>query len=91
MLRLFVKIWVHFQAFKNLYPAKKWENMQKNLNFEKKFGFGKKKFGSDTDTEIQPWFRFPIPIPNFGRTLVSSSWVITFLSAKTMGIRTHEF
>ena len=35
----------------------------------KVFGFGKKKFSSDT--EIGPWFRFPIPKPNFGPTLVS--------------------
>ena len=39
--------------------------------FEKKsFGFGTKNFGSDTDTKIEPWFRFPIPKPGFGRTLV---------------------
>ena len=38
--------------------------------FEKKsFGFGTKNFGSDTDTKIEPWFRFPIPKPVFGRTL----------------------
>ena len=30
-------------------------------------GFGQKKFG--TDTEIGPWFRFPIQKPGFGRTL----------------------
>ena len=42
---------------------------EKNLkNFEKKsFGVGKKNFGSDT--EIGPWFQFPIPKPGFGRTL----------------------
>ena len=39
---------------------------------KKSFGFGKKNFGSDTDTEIGPWFRFPIPKPNFGRTLGDS-------------------
>ena len=44
------------------------KNLKKNLK-KKSFGFGKKNFGSDT--EIQPWFRFPIPIPNFGRTLVT--------------------
>ena len=39
-------------------------------NIEKKsFGFGKKKFGYGTDTEIGPWFPFPIPKPGFGRTL----------------------
>ena len=30
----------------------------------------KKNFGSDTNTESGPWFRFPIPKPGFGRTLV---------------------
>ena len=41
-------------------------------NFEEKsFGFGKKDLGSDTNTEIGPWFRFPIPKPGFGRTLAS--------------------
>ena len=35
---------------------------------KKSFGFGKKSFGSDT--EIGPWFRFPIPKPSFGRTLM---------------------
>ena len=30
----------------------------------------KKNFGSDTNTEIQPWFRIPIPLPNFGCTLI---------------------
>ena len=37
--------------------------------FEKmSFGFGKKKLGSDT--EIGPWFWFPIPKHGFGRTLL---------------------
>ena len=31
-----------------------------------------KKIGSDTDTEIGPWFWFPIPKPGFGRTLNST-------------------
>ena len=39
--------------------------------FEKKsFGFGEKFFDSDTDTEIEPWFQFPIPKPGFGHTLL---------------------
>ena len=47
---------------------------EKNLKLEKKlkkpsFGFGKKKFSPDNDTEIEPWFPFPIPKPGFGRTL----------------------
>ena len=38
--------------------------------FEKQcFGF-RKKVNSDTDTEIGPWFRFPIPNPGFGLTLI---------------------
>ena len=46
---------------------------------KKSFGFGKnvsvsekKSFGSDTDTEIGPWFRFPIPKPSFAHTLISA-------------------
>ena len=34
----------------------------------KGFGFGKKRFGSDT--EIGPSFRFPIPKPGIGCTLL---------------------
>ena len=42
--------------------------------FEKKsFGFGKKSFGSDTDTEIGPWFWLPIPKLGFGRTLLDAA------------------
>ena len=37
---------------------------------KKSFGFGKKKFGSETDTEIGPWFRFLTMKPNFGLTLL---------------------
>ena len=48
---------------------------EKNLKFEKKnekksFSFGKKNFGSNTDTDIGPWFRSPIPKPGFSRTLL---------------------
>ena len=43
----------------------------KNIE-EKNFGFGKKNFGFDTNTEIGPWFRFPIPKTSFGHTLISS-------------------
>ena len=39
---------------------------------KKSFGFGKKNFGSETDTEIGPWFWFPIPKPNFGLPLSTS-------------------
>ena len=31
---------------------------------KKEFQFREKRFGSDT--EIGPWFRFPIPKPGFG-------------------------
>jgi hypothetical protein len=41
---------------------------EKNLK-KKKIGFGKKKFASETDTEIGPWFRFSVPKPNFGLTV----------------------
>ena len=41
---------------------------KKNLE-KKSFCFGQKNFGSKTVTEIGPWFRFPIPKPNFGLTL----------------------
>ena len=46
-------------------------NIKKKLKFfeKKKFQFRKKSFGSDTDTQIGPWFWFPIPKPGFGRTL----------------------
>ena len=33
----------------------------------------KKIFDSDTNTEIGPWFQFPIPKPGFGRTLLVTS------------------
>ena len=36
---------------------------------KKNFGFGKKSFGSNTNTKIGPWFRFPIPKHGFGHTL----------------------
>ena len=41
------------------------------MKIEKKsFGCGKKKdFGSNTDTEIRPWFWFPISKLGFGYTL----------------------
>ena len=73
IFRLFLKIWVYFQAYKNLYSPKKWEMMtkikrKKELK-DKKNQFQKKYFGSDTDTEIGPWFRSPIPKTGFGRTL----------------------
>ena len=39
------------------------------LLWKKKFCFGEKKFGSNTNYEIGLWFRFPIPKTGFGRTL----------------------
>ena len=38
---------------------------------KKGFGFGKKNFGSNTDTEIGHWFWFPIPKPGLSHTLLS--------------------
>ena len=57
--RLLLKIWVYFQAYKNLYPPKRWEKIRKIINFlnEKKGSVSEKKIGSDTNTEIVPWFR----------------------------------
>ena len=46
------------------------EKSLKHFEKKKKIGFGKKKFGSDTDTEIRPWFQFPTPKSGFGCTLV---------------------
>ena len=77
--RLFLKICVQFQAFKNLYSPKKqkymviWKFLKK-----KSFGFRKKLFGSNTDTKIGPWFRFSILKPGFGRTLVCSAVICFF-------------
>ena len=77
-----MKIFVQFQAFKNLYNPKKQENIRKFENFEKKKEkkvsvlekkvsvWEKKSFGSDNDTEIRPWFWFPIPKPDMGCTLI---------------------
>ena len=71
ILKLFLKICVQFQAFKNLYPPRSRKTYENLKNFEKKsFGFRKKNFGSNTDTEIGLWFQLPIPKPNFGRTLI---------------------
>ena len=42
-------------------------------NLEKNVSVSEKKIGSKTDTEIEPWFRFPIPKPNFGLTLMKIS------------------
>ena len=35
----------------------------------KSFGFRKKELSFDIDTEIGPWFWFPIPKPGFGPTI----------------------
>ena len=42
---------------------------EKNILKRKSFGFRKKSFGSDTDTQIGPWFWFMIPKPGLGCTL----------------------
>ena len=46
---------------------------------KKKLRFQKEKKIA-TDTEIGPWFRFPIPKPGFGRTLLC-----TYLTTITYG------
>ena len=38
---------------------------------KKSFSFGKKSFGSETDTDTNGFGRYFRPIPNFGRTLLS--------------------
>ena len=40
------------------------------ISKKKSFGFGKKIFGSDTDTDTHSFGRNSAPIPNFGRTLL---------------------
>ena len=56
-----------------MYLPKKWEKMRKIWSLKKKWkkivSVLEKKIGSNTDTEIGPWFRFPIPKPGFGCTL----------------------
>ena len=51
-----------FQAFKNFYVCEK---------HEKILNFFEKKVGSDTNTEIGPWFWYSIPKPGFGLTLIN--------------------
>ena len=46
---------------------------------KKSFGFGKKKFGCNTDTEIGPWFRFLLLKPNFSLTLLLESIAFSFI------------
>ena len=53
---------------------KKWEEFEK-----KRFQFLKKKIDSETDTKIEPSFRFPIPKPNFGLTLPQAMSVFKIL------------
>ena len=65
IFRLFLKVWVYFQAFKNSYPQERSGKHEKNLKL--KVLVSEKKISSDT--EIGLWFRFPIPKPSFGRTL----------------------
>ena len=49
-------------------------------NLKKSFRFGKNKFGSNTDTEIGPWFQLPIPKPGFSPTLpYDPNWLINYL------------
>ena len=51
-----------------MYYLKKSDKMRKI--WKKKVLISEKKnLGYDTTTEIEPWFKFPIPKPNFGLTL----------------------
>ena len=45
------------------------KNWKQNKTKTKEIRFRKKKIGSDTDTEIGPWGRLPIPKPGFSRTI----------------------
>ena len=40
-----------------------------NMKFVEVSVSEKKSFGSDNNTEIEPWFRVLIPKPSFGHTL----------------------
>ena len=72
------------------------------LKRKKVSGFGKKSFGSDIDTrlidtQIGPWFRFPIPKPGFGHTLLAydpylTDHVVNNISIRRVGglIRPHQ-
>ena len=55
-----------FKLIKTYIPQRSGKKYEKCV--KKGFGFGKKNFGSDT--EIGPWFWFPIPKPGFGLTLL---------------------
>ena len=62
-----------FKTKKNLSPAPNKE--KKHISFfkfkkKKKKVLIKKSYGSDTDTELDPWFRFLVLKPGFGRILV---------------------
>ena len=54
-----------------------------NLNSlnQQSFDFGK-KISSDTNTEIGPWFRFPILKPGFGCTLPQPDSELTILASQ---------
>ena len=70
IFRLFLLICGQFQVFQNSYPGLFTEA---GLNYKNIFlssFWNKKNFGSDT--EIRPWFRFPIPKPSFGRILIET-------------------
>ena len=56
---------------------------------KKSFGLGKKSFGSDTDTKIGSWFRFSIPKPGFGRTLICTKaiWLVDNLTRLFWAVR----
>ena len=46
-------------------------------NLENQHSFSVGGFGSETDTKIEPWFRFQIPKPNFGLTLLQTYQIVT--------------
>ena len=78
-----MRTWVYFQAYKNP-KVENMRNIQKISETKQKKGVWKIFFGSNTNTEIGPWFRFPIPKPGFGRTLNDRSVkkMLLFLNAQ---------
>ena len=59
----------YFQAFKKLKSQERSGKHEKKLKLTVSV---LKKIGSNTDTKIGLWFRFPIQKPGFGRKLINS-------------------
>jgi hypothetical protein len=66
---IFEDLGFFFKVVKTRIPKKEVGTHEKNLKL--KVSVLEKKIGSENDTEIGPWFQFPIPKPGFGHTLPS--------------------